>query len=343
MALHEITIHENTGASKDVAPYLGAYAAKDTVRLDGFAEAVARQCGLPAIQAMAILTGAFDAIVELEQDALVRVHTDLGVVCGVIVGSFPTADAEFDPERNSLCLALHLDDTIRLSLANVVPAIVLDGDVTRVRVDNAADLAQPKPYNLIHGQHVFRVAGHKLVLSDSGASAYLTDAQGTVYPLVIDMVESDQLFRAHTAELLPAGDYRLVVASRGGEADGDLQRPFRRVKYLRVVDPPTGDEPVVTSGHSSGYSDPGMIDPNADFIMGGHNLAGASVRVDWTDEGGNERTQNIPAGETTAEDEEITLQQGDWLEACTTVDGAVLTFTVTTSHGSTTYQATVRA
>ena len=53
--------------------------------------------------------------------------------------------------------------------------------------------------------------------------------------------------------------------------------------------------------------------------------------------------EQLPAGETTAEDEAITLQQGDWLEACTTADGAVLTFTVTTSHGSTTYNATVRA
>ena len=237
MALHEITIHENTGASSELAPYLGSYAAKDTVRLDGFAEAVARQCGLPAIQAMAILTGSFDAMEELERDGLVRIHTDLGVVCGVIAGSFPTADAEFDPERNALCLALYLDDTVRLSLANVVPAIVLDGDVTRVRVDNVADIAQPKPYNVIHGQHTFRVAGHKLILSDEGASAYLTDAQGTVYPLVIDQVESDQLFRAHTAALLEPGDYKLVVASRGGEPDGDPQHPFRRVKYLRVVDP----------------------------------------------------------------------------------------------------------
>ena len=62
---------------------------------------------------------------------------------------------------------------MRLSLANVVPTIVLDGDVTRVRVDNVADIAQPKPYNVIHGQHTFRVAGHKLILSDEGASAYL--------------------------------------------------------------------------------------------------------------------------------------------------------------------------
>ena len=254
MALHEITIHENTGASSELAPYLGSYAAKDTVRLDGFAEAVARQCGLPAIQAMAILTGSFDAMEELERDGLVRIHTDLGVVCSVIAGSFPTADAEFDPERNALCLALYLDDAVRLSLANVVPTIVLDGDVTRVRVDNVADIAQPKPYNVIHGQRTFRVAGHKLILSDEGASAYLTDAQGTVYPLVIDQVESDQLFRAHTAALLEPGDYKLVVASRGGEPDGDLQRPFRRVKYLRVVDP-APPAPTITGAKTRGESE----------------------------------------------------------------------------------------
>ena len=276
MALHEITIHENTGASSELAPYLGSYAAKDTVRLDGFAEAVARQCGLPAIQAMAILTGSFDAMEELERDGLVRIHTDLGVVCGVIAGSFPTADAEFDPERNALCLALYLDDTVRLSLANVVPAIVLDGDVTRVRVDNVADIAQPKPYNVIHGQHTFRVAGHKLILSDEGASAYLTDAQGTVYPLVIDQVESDQLFRAHTAALLEPGDYKLVVASRGGEPDGDLQRPFRRVKYLRVEDP----DPTIT-GLNSEDCDEGVVQINgADLFVRGSGLEdGGTVEV----------------------------------------------------------------
>ena len=285
MALHEITIHENTGASSELAPYLGSYAAKDTVRLDGFAEAVARQCGLPAIQAMAILTGSFDAMEELERDGLVRIHTDLGVVCGVIAGSFPTADAEFDPERNALCLALYLDDAVRLSLANVVPTIVLDGDVTRVRVDNVADIAQPKPYNVIHGQHTFRVAGHKLILSDEGASAYLTDAQGTVYPLVIDQVESDQLFRAHTAALLEPGDYKLVVASRGGEPDGDLQHPFRRVKCLRVEDPTPAEPPRITGAHSEGESDGEVNCGGAPLYVEGDNLE-TVTQVELLDESG---------------------------------------------------------
>ena len=40
MARHEVVIHENTSASKDVAPYLGSYIAKETVQMDAFANAV---------------------------------------------------------------------------------------------------------------------------------------------------------------------------------------------------------------------------------------------------------------------------------------------------------------
>ena len=60
----------------------------------------------------------------------------IGVVCGVITGSFPTADAAFDPARNALELALRLDDALRLDLADAVPVIVTDADLTRLRVDN---------------------------------------------------------------------------------------------------------------------------------------------------------------------------------------------------------------
>ena len=237
MANHQIVIHENTGATKTVAPYLGSYISKETLAMAKFASAVGAKCGLPAIQVIAILGGSFEAIEALESEALVRVHTDIGVVCGVITGSFPTADAAFDPARNALELALRLDDTLRLDLADTVPVIVTDEDVTRLRVDNVMDLEEERPMNLIHGQHVFRVAGFNMELSDEGATAYLENALGTTFPLVIDEVVSKQLFQAHTAELLPGGDYKLVVKSRAGDAAGPLQTSFRKVKYLRVEDP----------------------------------------------------------------------------------------------------------
>ena len=248
MARHEVIIHENTGATKESAPYLGSYIAKETVAMAAFAAVVGAKCGLPPIQVMAILGGAFDAIAALEAESLVRVHTDIGVVCAVITGSFPTADAAFDPTRNALELALRLDERLRLDLADVTATIVTDADVTRVRVDNAMDIEEQKPMNLIHGKHVFRVAGFNMVLDDEGAAAYLENGIGTTFPLTVDEVVSKQLFKAHTAELLPAGDYKLVVKSRAGDAAGPLQTSFRRVKYLRVVDP----EPVPIAQSSDG-------------------------------------------------------------------------------------------
>ena len=255
MARHEIVIHENTSATKTVAPYLGNYIAKETLALAAFASAIGAKCGLPAIQVIAILDGAFQALEDLEREGLVRVHTDIGVICAVIKGSFPTADAAFDPERNSLELALRLDDAIQLDLSDTVPVIVTDENVTKLRVDNVMDLAEERPMNLIHGQHVFRVAGFNMVLTDEGAAAYLENDKGTTFPLVIDEVVSKQLFKAHTAELLPPGDYKLVVMSRAGDAGGPLQTSFRKVKYLRVVDPgPT--VPTVTD-IGEGFFHPG--------------------------------------------------------------------------------------
>ena len=285
MARHEVVIHENTGATKTVAPYLGSYISKETLAMAKFASAVGQKCGLPAIQVIAILGGAFEAIEALEGEALVRVHTDLGVVCGVITGSFPTADAAFDPARNALELALRLDDTLRLDLADTVPVIVTDEDVTRLRVDNVMDLEEERPMNLIHGQHVFRVAGLNMELGDQGAAAFLENALGTTFPLVIDEVVSKQLFKAHTAELLPAGDYKLVVKSRAGDAAGPLQTSFRRVKYLRVEDPAPAEPPRITGAHSEGESDGEVNCGGAPLYIEGDNLE-TVTQVELLDESG---------------------------------------------------------
>ena len=72
MARHEVVIHQNTGALAATAPYIGSYIAKETLRMSAFATAIGNRCGLPAIQVMAILSGAFEAIEALERDGLVR-------------------------------------------------------------------------------------------------------------------------------------------------------------------------------------------------------------------------------------------------------------------------------
>ena len=281
MARHEVVIHENKGATKESAPYTGTYIAKETVAMAAFAAVVGAKCGLPPIQVMAILGGAFDAIAALEAESLVRVHTDIGVVCGVITGSFLTSDAAFDPARNSLELALRLDDRLRLDLADVTATIVTGADVTKVRVDNVMDIEEQKPMNLVHGRHVFRVAGYNMVLSDEGAAVFLQNSQGTTFPVEVDEVTSKQLFKAHTAELLEAGDYKLVVKSRGGDAEGPLQTSFRRVKYLRVEDPAPAPEGQSTDGTVKVMS---IVDGDeeATMLTAGHqwDVRGEGLNID---------------------------------------------------------------
>ena len=110
MAKHEIVIHENTGATKDAVPYLGGYIEKETIRQEGFIALLGAKSGLPTVQMQAILEGCFELIREIEKEGLVRIHTDIGTVCAIITGSFPTADAAFNPERNKLLLVLQLPE-----------------------------------------------------------------------------------------------------------------------------------------------------------------------------------------------------------------------------------------
>ena len=295
MAKHEVMIHENTGATKEAAPYLGSYISKETIKSDSFAAKIAERCGLPAIQVQAILAGTFDEIEQLQKEGLVRVHLDGLMVCGIITGSFPTADAAFDPERNSLQLAVRLDEDVRNELADVTPTIVTDITVTKLRVDNVMDIEVPRPFNLIHGKHVFSVAGFKMVLDDEGAEVFLQNSKGTTFPVVIDEIKSSQLFSAHTAALLEPGDYKLVVKSRGGDAEGPLQTVFRKVKYLAVEDPVTIDS-IATEGKD------GIVKGEA-FAALGTNLSfgeGDSVTVKWT-EGGEEKSLALTPKATTPE------------------------------------------
>ena len=271
MAKHEITIRENTGATKVRAPYLGTYVSKETVKIDPISEAVAKLCGLPAIQVQTILTGAFDQIARMQQeDGAVRVNFDGFAVCQVIKGPFASSDAAFDPAVNTLELAILLNDDVRNFLVNVVPAIVTDDTATKVRVHNVADCETPRPYQVIHGMHPFCVTGINLVMDDEGAEVYLEDPKGIKFPCTVDEVKSKQEFIAHTNALLEGGDYKCWVKSRGGDAEGTLQSDFRKVKYLYVEPEPLavsedGDIKVMTLGTLSNKTPCTMTGTNVGF------------------------------------------------------------------------------
>jgi len=323
MASHEVTIRENTGATKDAAPYLGNYASKETVRLEAGSGQMSAKCGLPPIQVLAILSGCFEAIEALERESLVRVHTDIGVICGVITGSFPTADAPFDRERNSLQLALRPDDSIRLSLVNAVPAIVNDGTGTKVRLGNIMDLETHRPMNVIHGQKPFRVAGFNMVLDDEGAGVYLQNNIGVTFPVTVDEVTSRQLFTAHVAAAVEAGDYKLYVKSRGGDPEGVLQTTFRKVKCLYI------DTALRVNSVGSYSLAEGTFSRGMETVITGEGFANGFEKLVIAYTGEDDTPVEITLGESdlaAISDGEIKIAESVWTD--TPFPKGAVTFTV---------------
>ena len=278
-ATHNVKAYRNSmDSTSGKAPFLGTYISHENVPLTALCEQVAAQSGLTAIQVRAIIEGSFDAIAALEKEGLVIVHLDGMSVWAVITGSFPTGDAAFDPERNALNLAIRLDDSLRLALVNATAQLVTDADLTKVRLDNIKDVEVERPVNLIHGQHIFRAAGWNLVLGDAGARVCLKDRNGVEHEVIVDEQHSNQLFTAHTAELLEGGDYTLWVESRGGDAEGPLQRGKCKVKYLRVEPPvPPVPAPTIDSAGTQGF-EPGTIEaPGGVVEVSGSNLETATA------------------------------------------------------------------
>ena len=342
---HNVKAYRNSmDSTAGKAPFLGTYISHENVPIDALCAQVSALCGLTAIQVRAILEGSFDAIAELEREGLVVVHLDGMSVWAALTGSFPSADAAFDPERNALNLTVRLDESVRLAIVGATAQMVTDADLTKVRVDNVKDMEVERPVNLIHGQHVFRVAGYNLVLDDAGARVYLKGKAGTEHGVVVDEALSKQLFIAHTAELLEGGDYTLWVESRGGDAEGPLQKDRCRVKYLRVIDPPTGDEPEIERGYSEGEGHPdGQVFPYYAFILQGVNLDGAAVKIGYTEEG-TYREVDVPDEKLTVTDTVITIASDSVeLEDAVMSGSATVTFKVTTAGGTATYEAEVQS
>ena len=295
MAKHEINIYENKTLSKTVAPYLGTYITKRDVDMKELCERASQLSGLPAIQLEGMILGALNAAAEMQKESVVKVNFDGFCVIAQITGKFATADAEFGP-GNKLLLALRLDSDIRNCLINVTPTIVTEETTTKLRVLDVQDVAEPRPYRLVHGKHPFLIFGVNMVLTDEGATVFFEDSRGITYDVVVDeVVKEKQIIRAHTAALLEPGDYKVVVKTRAGEPDGELQSDFRKVKYMKVVDPVTVDK-IATDGAD------GIVQGEA-FAATGTNLSygeGDSVTVKWT-QGGVDKSAEIEPRDTEPE------------------------------------------
>ena len=254
MALHEVIIHENKTPSADKAPFTGTYISKDTIAFKKGCEVIAKLSGATDVEIFSILKGSFEEFAEMEKEAPKRIHFDGGCIAVALKGHFATADEKFNPDVHSLQLVIYLDEEVRLALANIVPTIVNDDTTTKVRLDNVVDVAEMKPYQVLHGQSPFKCSGINLVMDDEGAKIMLVDGKDIQYSCTVVEQVSKQVVIAKTDELLEAGDYKVVIQSRGGDAEGPLQSVTKKVKYLHI-EPPTPTEPTLTKVVDAAHED----------------------------------------------------------------------------------------
>ena len=270
MAVHKINIRANTlEKSKDKAPFLGVYQSNGTNNEEAMLPHVAEAAGQKDIQTRAILEGVFAAISKKNRaDGPTRMHLPGGISAFVgITGSFPASDSAFDPEKNKVVQILGLSPKLRNELVNVQPEIVGEADATRIELNRVFDLAQKQPGSVVYGQRPFRCQGINIVTTDEGARVFIRNRKGVEFDVVVDEVVSSQEFTAHTAELLEAGDYWVVIETRGGNPDGTIREDDKPVKYLKV-DPPakktltvhptaiaalSGNDPLTEIDRSAGY------------------------------------------------------------------------------------------
>ena len=248
MARHEVKIHANNGATSEKAPFTGSYITKSTVGIDAICATAASLVGMPELKLKNIVQNAIEAFLDWEREGACRIHVDGGYVEIKLLGSFPAADSPWDPARNRFVVVFVPDAETRDFLINETPVIVTDETSTKVRVDNVfdADPAKAKPTEVIYGQDPFVSQGYNQVMSDPGAKAELVNARGVRFDCTVLEEMNRQNVKFKTADLLEAGDYRFMLTSRGGDADGDLQTVMKKVKYLKVE--PPAEPPTVTSG-----------------------------------------------------------------------------------------------
>ena len=216
---------------------------------------------------------------------------------------------------------------------NAKPVIVTDDTSTKVRVDNVfdADPTKAKPTEVIYGQNPFVSQGYNQVMSDAGAKAELVNARGVRFDCTVLEEMNRQNVKFKTAELLEAGDYRFMLTSRGGDAEGDLQTVMKKVKYLKVVPP----GPKITKIQGDDEPTPaGEINEGRPFTITGERLAGATATWACVYEG-TEHSGEVRANSSS----ETEMKCGGIVPVDGTIYFGDITITITTADGSATVTA----
>ena len=237
----EYTRYANTSATADSAPVLGRFVNRDKPALEALCEEIKLNGGTPmdTETLLYIISGTLDYI--REQYALRCVRYRLfGITFEVACyGPFETADAKFDPARNSLEVAVRLGDEIRNCLVNETPTLVTEETASTARIYRAMDI-ESGALGIVIGGRKFRVTGRNVYVSREGESLKLQDGKGRLFDIAYDKIESPQRVEGHLVEPPEeSGTCKLILTTFGGDESEDAKLGI----YERVVSFVKFDEP----------------------------------------------------------------------------------------------------
>ena len=261
-------------ASQEAAPRLGrAYAAGTVGQKEVFARM--KEQGYQMGEAEA--TRIWNALGLIVKDRMPKdgYAYDLGFVrlFPAISGTFPSADADFNPTRNRLYVAAAPSDTIRDALADGTPTRIDAPTEGEAVIDNVT-WGTKDDRNTLKSGEPFDIRGSGLTIGNGGehAELHLPDGGGTV-PVTLELPPDakgigQRLVGRLSQPVEACEDAQLFVWTHGFDASHQLQRlPSHKLTVLAGDVPPTPTGPTVTA-----------INDGTFHAGGGNVVTGANMR-----------------------------------------------------------------
>ena len=239
-------------SSQEAAPRLGrAYVASTVGQKEVYA--CMRELGYQMGEAEAVRV--WNALGLIMKDYMRKGYAcDLGFVrfSFAISGTFPSADAAFDPARNKLYVVATPSDDIRNALADGTPTRI-DGTDNGVRIDNVTWGAGTDKNTVKSGEPIdIHGAGLTLGNGDEHAELQLPDGGGTL-PVALETPPDEKglgqrLVGCLSQPVEACKGATLTVWTHGFDPDADIQKvPSPKLTVLAGDVPPGPSGPTVTA------------------------------------------------------------------------------------------------
>ena len=283
----------NNSPTQDAAPYTGQAIPNGSLAFDNILKSmVDGGTRMTVATARFFLEAFYELVADITAVECRRASTGTVSVFPAISGSFPSEDADFDPERNRLFVDAALSKSLQEQVAALAPGYAGEpGEASSVRISSAYDLGTMER-GVVRGTGELRLAGVNLAVpdgEDESLGLWKADLSEKVADFVVVSTDGGQRITvrlADTAEVAK-GKYKIRLASHGLDPTAKLAVVTLPVTVVEAVVPPAPvPGPTVTAVWSDyteelpeGYDEDAVVVEDMPIHVRGANLDGATVRL----------------------------------------------------------------